>query len=37
MIVIKAVKEFNKTELMREAKTHNCDFYFYKNSIYKVK
>ncbi len=37
MIVIKAVKEFNKTELIREAKTHNCDFYFYKNSIYKVK
>ena len=36
MIVIKAIKKFNKTEFVREAKIHNCNFYFYKNSIYKV-
>ena len=37
MIVIKAVKEFNKFELINEAKEHKCKYYYYKNSICEVK
>ncbi len=37
MIVVKAVKEFNKAELIKQAKVQGCQNYFYKNSIHKVK
>ncbi len=36
MIVVKGLKQFNKKQFVDEAKKQQCQYYYYKNSIYEV-
>ena len=37
MIVVKSIKKLNKSQLAKEAKYQNCQYYFFENEIFEVK